>query len=577
VSGGSVRADAGDAPLALRVDDLRVSFGGVPVVHGVSLRIAPGECLALVGTSGSGKSVTARSLLGLAGAGAVVRAGALEIGGRDLRDAGPREWRRVRGVGAGLVLQDALSSLDPLRPIGREIGDALRLHGMRDAGARQARVLELLERVGMPDPATRVHQRSGELSGGLRQRALLAAAIALDPPLLVADEPTTALDATVQARILDLLADLGSRGQATLLVSHDLAVVARLADRVAVMHDGRIVEEGPTAEILRAPAHPRTRALVAAVPTGVPRGVPLSAARLEAATAAAAATTAATTGTASTPTAAAPAAATAPPPDDRVVLRASGLTRSYRAPGGAVRTAVDDVSLDVRRGRTLGLVGGSGSGKTTVARLLLALEEPDAGTVTLDGEPWSGVPERARRARRPRVGAVYQDPLASFDPRWSVDRILRDALDVAGRSGADAFDSPATLLAQVDLDPALLGRRPARLSGGQRQRVAIARALAARPDVLVCDEPVSALDIAVQAQVLDLLDELQRRLGLGLLLISHDLGVVAHMSDEVAVMADGRIVERGSAEDVLTRPAHPVTRALLDAVPRLDPEAPPAR
>jgi peptide/nickel transport system ATP-binding protein len=197
--------------------------------------------------------------------------------------------------------------------------------------------------------------------------------------------------------------------------------------------------------------------------------------------------------------------------------------------------------------------------------------------VTLDGEPWSGVPERARRARRPRVGAVYQDPLASFDPRWSVDRILRDALDVAGRSGADAFDSPATLLAQVDLDPALLGRRPARLSGGQRQRVAIARALAARPDVLVCDEPVSALDIAVQAQVLDLLDELQRRLGLGLLLISHDLGVVAHMSDEVAVMADGRIVERGSAEDVLTRPAHPVTRALLDAVPRLDPEAPPAR
>jgi peptide/nickel transport system ATP-binding protein len=577
VSGGSVRADAGDAPLALRVDDLRVSFGGVPVVHGVSLRIAPGECLALVGTSGSGKSVTARSLLGLAGAGAVVRAGALEIGGRDLRDAGPREWRRVRGVGAGLVLQDALSSLDPLRPIGREIGDALRLHGMRDAGARQARVLELLERVGMPDPATRVHQRSGELSGGLRQRALLAAAIALDPPLLVADEPTTALDATVQARILDLLADLGSRGQATLLVSHDLAVVARLADRVAVMHDGRIVEEGPTAEILRAPAHPRTRALVAAVPTGVPRGVPLSAARLEAATAAAAATTAATTGTASTPTAAAPAAATAPPPDDRVVLRASGLTRSYRGPGGSVRTAVDDVSLDVRRGRTLGLVGGSGSGKTTVARLLLALEEPDAGTVTLDGEPWSGVPERARRARRPRVGAVYQDPLASFDPRWSVDRILRDALDVAGRSGADAFDSPATLLAQVDLDPALLGRRPARLSGGQRQRVAIARALAARPDVLVCDEPVSALDIAVQAQVLDLLDELQRRLGLGLLLISHDLGVVAHMSDEVAVMADGRIVERGSAEDVLTRPAHPVTRALLDAVPRLDPEAPPAR
>ncbi|MFT2692791.1 dipeptide ABC transporter ATP-binding protein [Clavibacter zhangzhiyongii] len=572
MSGGSApHGDPAPAPLALRVEDLRVAFGGVPVVHGVSLRIAPGECLALVGTSGSGKSVTARSLLGLAGSGAEVRADVLEVGGRDLRAAGPREWRRVRGSGVGLVLQDALSSLDPLRPVGREIGDALRLHGMRDPQARQARVLELLERVGMPEPATRARQRSGELSGGLRQRALLAAAIALDPPLLVADEPTTALDATVQARILDLLADLRTRGQATLLVSHDLAVVARLADRVAVMHDGRIVEEGPTAEVLRAPAHRRTRALVAAVPTGVPRGVPLLEARLAAAAAATAAAPA-------VPAAERDADARhsdAPAPDDRVVLRATGLARSYRGPGGSVRTAVDDVSLEVRRGRTLGLVGGSGSGKTTVARLLLALEEPDAGDVTLDGAPWSGIPERERRARRPRVGAVYQDPLASFDPRWSVERILRDALAVAGRARADAFDSPSTLLAQVGLDPAVLPRRPARLSGGQRQRVAIARALAARPEVLVCDEPVSALDIAVQAQVLDLLDDLQRRLGLGLLLISHDLGVVAHMSDEVAVMSEGRVVERGSADDVLARPTHPVTRALLEAVPRLDPGAAP--
>ncbi|WP_317232726.1 ABC transporter ATP-binding protein [Clavibacter capsici] len=560
MSGGSAPRvpDAPPAPLALRVEDLRVSFGGVRVVHGVSLRIAPGECLALVGTSGSGKSVTARSLLGLAGSGADVRADVLEVAGRDLRTAGPREWRRVRGSGVGLVLQDALSSLDPLRPIGREIGDALRLHGMRDARARQARVLELLERVGMPDPAIRVRQRSGELSGGLRQRALLAAALALDPPLLVADEPTTALDATVQARIIDLLADLRTRGQATLLVSHDLAVVARLADRVAVMHDGRVVEEGPVADVLRAPAHRRTRALVAAVPTGVPRGVPLSAAHLEAAR-----------------TPVEPAAASPSPTDHPVVLRATGLRRAFPGPGGSLRTAVDDVSLEVRRGRTLGLVGGSGSGKTTVARLLLALEQPDAGEVTLDGEAWSGIPERARRSRRPRVGAVYQDPLASFDPRWTVDRILRDALAVAGRSGAEAVDSPATLLAQVGLDPALLPRRPARLSGGQRQRVAIARALAARPDVLICDEPVSALDIAVQAQVLDLLDELQRRLGLGLLLISHDLGVVGHMSDEVAVMSEGRIVERGSAADVLARPAHPVTRALLAAVPRLDPGAAP--
>ena len=555
-------------PLALRVEGLRVSFGGVRVVHGVSLRIAPGECLALVGTSGSGKSVTARSLLGLAGAGAHVEAAALEVGGRDLRAATPREWRRVRGRGVGLVLQDALSSLDPLRPIGRQIGDPLRLHGMRDARARQARVVELLERVGMPDPGMRARQRSGELSGGLRQRALLAAAIALDPPLLVADEPTTALDATVQARILDLLAELRAAGQATLLVSHDLAVVARLADRVAVMHDGRVVEEGPTADVLRAPAHRRTRALVAAVPTGVPRGVPLSEERRAAAAPASPGVASPGPGDHD-----APRPAPTPPADHRVVLRAAGVTRAYRGPGGSVRTAVDDVSLEVRRGRTLGLVGGSGSGKTTVARLLLALEEPDAGAVTLDGEPWSGIPERDRRARRPRVGAVYQDPLASFDPRWTVERVLRDALAVADLRGPDVRDTPCTLLAQVGLEPALLGRRPARLSGGQRQRVAIARALAARPDVLICDEPVSALDIAVQAQVLDLLDELQRRLGLGLLLISHDLGVVAHMSDEVAVMSEGRVVERGSAEDVLARPAHPVTRALLDAVPRLDPDA----
>ncbi|MFT2689291.1 ABC transporter ATP-binding protein [Clavibacter zhangzhiyongii] len=468
--------------------------------------------------------------------------------------ARPGIRRRARAAGRALLARPA----PPRRPRDRRRAPPprhARPAGPAGAGARAARARR---HAGSGDG---VRQRSGELSGGLRQRALLAAAIALDPPLLVADEPTTALDATVQARILVLLADLRTRGQATMLVSHDLAVVARLADRVAVMHDGRIVEEGPTAEVLRAPAHRRTarargrradgRAARRAAVGGPARGRGCDARR---------------DGMPDAP---------APAPDDRVVLRATGLTRSYRGPGGSVRTAVDDVSLEVRRGRTLGLVGGSGSGKTTVARLLLALEEPDAGDVTLDGEPWSGIPERERRTRRPRVGAVYQDPLASFDPRWSVERILRDALAVAGRARADAFDSPSTLLAQVGLDPVILPRRPARLSGGQRQRVAIARALAARPEVLVCDEPVSALDIAVQAQVLDLLDDLQRRLGLGLLLISHDLGVVAHMSDEVAVMSDGRVVERGSADDVLARPTHPVTRALLAAVPRLDPRAAP--
>lgn len=512
------------------VEGLRIAFDGVEVLHGVSFRIEPGECVAIVGESGSGKSVTARALLGLSG-GAVT--GSARVGGIEVVGAGERALRRLRGGDVGFVPQDALLSLDPLRPIGREIGDVFRLHGRLPAGERARRTADALASVGMSDPVERMRERSGDLSGGLRQRALLAAAVALDPPLLVADEPTTALDVTVQARVLELFAEQKARGRALLLVSHDLAVVAGLADRILVLADGRVVEEGPTAAVLRAPRSAEARALVAAVPAGRPRGSRLT-----------------------------DPSAPAPPPEapGEVVVAARGLVARFRLPGGGVRTAVDGVDLDLRRGETVGLVGESGSGKSTVARLLLALRRPDAGTVELFGEQWSSAMERARRPRRPRIGAVYQDSLSSFDPRWSVGRLLRDA-------GADSVPS---LLEGVGLSPTLAGRSPRTLSGGQRQRVSIARALATRPDVLICDEPVSALDVSVQAQILDLLDELQRRHGLALLLISHDLGVIAHMSDRIAVMREGRVVESGPAASVLGAPREEYTRRLLAAAPRLD-------
>ncbi|MDQ0575446.1 dipeptide ABC transporter ATP-binding protein [Agromyces albus] len=544
-----------DSPV-LDVADLRVAFGGTEVVRGVSLRISPGECVAIVGESGSGKSVTARALLGLAGSNASTTSERLRVRGRQLGSAGEREWQRVRARDVGLILQDALVSLDPLRPVGREIEDPLRLHERMPPAGRRARVLELLHRVGMPDPAYAARQRSGELSGGLRQRALIAAAIALDPPLLIADEPTTALDVSVQARILALLARFTANGTGLLLISHDLAVVHELADRILVMRDGTVIEEGTAAEVLGVPRTAYTRALIAAVPSGTPRGMPLSVVDRPFAAAAEAA-------------AAAPDAITAPSAalyDERPLLALDHVTKSFEIAGGRF-TAVDDVSLSVRRGETLGLVGESGSGKTTVARLALALTKPDSGDVVLDGTEWSRLREAERRPMRPRIGAIYQDALSSFDPRWNVGRILADAASGTER-GAPA-PGVAALLEQVGLAASVAHRRPLTLSGGQRQRVAIARALAASPEVLICDEPVSALDVTIQAQILDLLDELQRSRGLACLFISHDLGVVRHMADRVAVMQGGRIVETGAAEQVFAQPAHPYTAQLVADSPRL--------
>ncbi|MBG6238296.1 peptide/nickel transport system ATP-binding protein [Mycetocola sp. CAN_C7] len=535
----------------LDVAGLQVAFGAADasttVVHDLSLGIGRGECVAIVGESGSGKSVTARSLLGLAGRTATVNADRLRIAGQDRSISTEREWRRVRGRDVGLVLQDALVSLDPLRPIGREIADTLRLHRRMTAAAATTHVHELLERVGMPDPARAARQRAGELSGGLRQRALIASAIALDPPLLIADEPTTALDVSIQARILALMTQLKRSGTGILLISHDLAVVSAIADRVIVLRNGRVVESGLTSTVLTSPATDYTRELIAAVPSGRPRGVALLDPGTEAASRAAS-------------------VLSAPfPAEQAPVLRGTSLVKTYPSPAGRFR-AVDDVSFEIRRGETLGLVGESGSGKTTVARLALALTAADAGTVTLDGVNWLDAPERERRPLRRRIGAIYQDALSSFDPRFRVGRILEDAI---GQAPPEHRESVDQLLDSVGLPRDIAGSRPLHLSGGQRQRVAIARALAAAPEVLICDEPVSALDVTIQAQVLDLLDGLQRERGLGYLFISHDLGVIRHMSDRIAVMQRGRIVESGPTASVLDDPQHPYTAQLVRDTPTL--------
>ncbi|MDT0266119.1 ABC transporter ATP-binding protein [Streptomyces sp. DSM 44915] len=532
------------------VADLTVSFGATDVVSGVSLSVGAGECLAIVGESGSGKSVTARSLIGLAGPGARVTATSLRVEGNDVRALGDRQWRAIRGARVGLVLQDALVSLDPLRPVGQEIAEALRLHRAVPRGREPERVVELLRLVGVPEPEERAAQYPHQLSGGLRQRALIASAIGCEPPLLIADEPTTALDVTVQAQVLRLLAERKRAGTGLLLISHDLAVVGQLADRIMVMRAGVAVETGEAARILTAPAHPYTRELLAAVP-----------------------------GTRADP----PRTAVKPPPDRPVhgagerrtpppaVIEARGLVKTFGA-----RRPVDDVSFTLCEGEILGLVGESGSGKTTLARLVLGQLTPDAGEIRVSGQAWTEMGGRERRTVRTAVQMVYQDPLSSFDPRFSVWQVLREALRAGGVPRAACPARAADLLERVGLDPGLLPRRPLRLSGGQRQRVAIARALATEPRVIVCDEPVSALDVTVQAGILDLLAELRAEGGVSMLFISHDLGVIREVSDRVMVLDGGRVVESGTTARVFAEPRADYTRALLAAIPRLPTTAGPS-
>ncbi|PZE70681.1 ABC transporter ATP-binding protein [Curtobacterium sp. MCPF17_018] len=514
----------------LDVRGLTVAIGGTPIVHGVDLRVDAGECVALVGASGSGKTVTARAVLGLSAPGAAVQADVFAVDGVDVDGYTDRRWRRLRGSRVGYVGQEALGALDPLRPVGREVADSLRLHTEMRAAERVDAVRDALAAVGLdPDIATD-GRLAGTLSGGMRQRALIAAATVGSPALLVADEPTTALDAGVAVTVMEQLRAAQTRGAGLLVITHDLGLVAGWADRVAVVHEGRIVEEGAVAEVFAAPTHPATRALVrAAGAAAAPAAVPTS-------------------------------------HGARGVLAAQGLSRGY-----GELLAVDDVSFALERGRVLGVIGASGSGKTTLARMLLGLETPDAGTVTLDDEPWVPLPERERRPRRHRLAAVVQDPGATFDERWSVERVLADAFSRGDerRARGALGERVDAALRQVDLDPVLRSRSPRTLSGGQRQRLAIARALATDPEVIVLDEPVTALDATVQDAVLRLLERLRDETGVAMVFVSHHLRAVRRMADDVLVVHRGAVVEHGPAAEVFAHPAHPVTARLLHAAERL--------
>ncbi|WP_412147824.1 ABC transporter ATP-binding protein [Curtobacterium flaccumfaciens] len=553
----------------LDVRGLTVAIGGTPIVHGVDLRVDAGECVALVGASGSGKTVTARAVLGLSAPGAAVHADVFAVDGVDVGGYTDRRWRRLRGSRVGYVGQEALGALDPLRPVGREVADSLRLHTEMRAAERVDAVRDALAAVGLdPDIATD-GRLAGTLSGGMRQRALIAAATVGSPALLVADEPTTALDAGVAVTVMEQLRAAQTRGAGLLVITHDLGLVAGWADRVAVVHEGRIVEHGAVAEVFAAPTHPATRALVRA--------------------AGAAASPAAASRAAASRAAASPAAVRCEVPDAvrgveartgagsshgseptshgaRGVLAAQGLSREYDG-----MLAVDDVSFGLVRGRVLGVIGASGSGKTTLARMLLGLETPDAGTVTLDDDPWVPLPERERRPRRHRIAAVVQDPGATFDERWSVERVLADAFSRGDerRARGALGERVDAALRQVDLDPVLRSRSPRTLSGGQRQRLAIARALATDPEVIVLDEPVTALDATVQDAVLRLLERLRDETGVAMVFVSHDLRAVRRMADDVLVVHRGAVVEHGPAAEVFARPAHPVTARLLHAAERL--------
>jgi peptide/nickel transport system ATP-binding protein len=526
------------------IRNLRIEIAGVVVVDDVSLSIAPGECLAIVGESGSGKTLTARALMGLTPEGARVSTTEHTVMGTDVSCHTERQWRTVRGAQIGLVSQDALVSLDPLRRIGREIAEPLEVHQRAlGAAAINARVEDLLARVAMPEPQQRARQYPHELSGGQRQRALIAAGLAAEPGLLIADEPTTALDSTVQARILELLSELKAAGLALLIVSHDLGVVAALADRIAVMHDGRILEAGGAEQVLRTPQHAYTRSLLASVPK--------------------AHRAAAGDGDGDGDGAGAGDGGTAS--DGVLVLSASAVSRSFRRPDRTVLRALDSVSLELAAGHTVGIVGESGSGKSTLARILLGIERPDSGTVLLKNEPWSALTESRRRSRRGMIQLIDQDPAAAFDPRFTVAALLREAVALTDTPRSERNARIRELLDQVGLSDELLHRRAGQLSGGQRQRVAIARALARRPEILICDEPVSALDLTIQAQILALLESLQQTMGLSLVVISHDLAVIRQLSDTLIVMKDGVVVEKGETVAVLAHPQHPFTRELLAA------------
>ncbi len=541
---------AGEPLLAVR--GLSISYrtrgGTVPAVRDVELDVRPGEVVAVVGESGSGKSSTAHAVVRLLAANGHLDAGSIRFGRHELTRLSERELRAIRGAQIGLVPQDPSVALNPVKRIGEQVAEVLRIHRLASRRSAPLEAISVLERAGLPNPATRARQYPHELSGGMRQRALIAIAIAANPKLIIADEPTSALDVTVQRVILDHLQQLTEQaGTAVLLVTHDLGVAADRAQRIVVMSGGRVVEAGPTRDILDHPRHDYTRQLLASAPSLAAARPRLSVAERESA---------------------APAtAATAPP-----LVQARNLVKEFRLPhqGGSARAvrAVDDVSFTLFRGQTLALVGESGSGKSTTARLVLRLADPTAGRVLFDGTDVTGARGGQLRQLRRRAQLIYQNPYASLDPRLSIGEVITEPLRVfrIGDRGS-RLARARELLDRVALPASMTDRRPAELSGGQRQRVAIARALALSPELVVCDEPVSALDVSVQAQVLDLLAGLQADTGVAYLFISHDLAVVRQIAHQVAVMRAGRIVETGTAEELFSRPGHDYTRELLAAIP----------
>ncbi len=520
----------------LKVSGLQVSFRQdgrvIPAVKGVSFALAKGETLALVGESGSGKSVTALAALGLLGRNSDV-AGSVTWQGRELVGAAEADLRRVRGNDISFIFQEPMTSLNPLHTIERQLAESLALHQGLTGQPARARVIELLDKVGIADPETRLGAYPHQLSGGQRQRVMIAMALANGPELLIADEPTTALDVTIQAQILDLLADLKAReGLSMLFISHDLGIVRRIADRICVMQGGEIVEEGPVDRIFARPRHPYTQKLLAAEPKGQP----------------------------------APVAEDAPE-----VVRTDRLRVWFPIQKGFLKRvvghvkAVNAASISVRAGETLGIVGESGSGKTTLALAIMRLIAAE-GPVLYLGEDISRWPARDLRRLRRDMQIVFQDPFGSLSPRMTAEEIIGEGLGVhAVDPGRPRRDLVAEIMAEVGLDPATMIRYPHEFSGGQRQRIAIARAMVLRPKMVVLDEPTSALDMTVQVQIVDLLRDLQRRHGLAYLFISHDLRVVRALSHRVAVMHRGDIVEEGPSDAVFQAPRHDYTRTLLAA------------
>ncbi|HHK5251649.1 TPA: ABC transporter ATP-binding protein [Pseudomonas aeruginosa] len=525
----------------LRVENLSVAYGDTQVVKGIDFSLRAGETLALVGESGSGKSQTAHALLRLLPGAARLLPGAARLGGsvrldgEELLALSPQALLAIRGQRIGMVFQEPMTSLNPLQRIGRQVGEGLRLHRRLRGAALRGRVLELLELAGLEQPRRLLEAYPHQLSGGQRQRVMLAMALACEPQLLIADEPTTALDVTVQKRLLELLQSLQRRlGMAILLISHDLNLVRRVADRVCVMRDGQIVEENACETLFRSPRHPYTRLLIEAEPGGLAEPVACR----------------------------------------ETCLEVRALSLDYPAPGGWLRRraglrAVHEVSLRLRRGSTLGIVGESGSGKSSLGQALLRLL-PAEGQILFQGERLDRLHGKRLLPLRRQFQAVFQDPYGSLNPRLSVEQIVGEGLRIHGIG--DAGERRARVLEalrEVGLDEPCLERYPHEFSGGQRQRIAIARALVLKPALILLDEPTSALDRSVQCQVVELLRRLQRRHGLSYLFISHDLAVVRALAHDILVLKDGRVVEQGSAAALFSQPRHPYTRELLGTIPAL--------